>query len=181
MFLTIKPYLHLNFVLMLNWIIWNRTIFRHLFTLNWIVTYNCFNILKYKCLWHLNCVLMLNWIVLNRTDYLHKNDLALNNLQSLICHKTQRTKPNHPKLIFIIIKSALRWVNNWFCCSYLNIRSVILNKYFSQNMSTSKNCWIRIVKYSANKCNDFPKTLGYIGPYINDKGNNLDEEILFLL
>ena len=25
MFLTIKPYLHLNYVLMLNWIIWNIT------------------------------------------------------------------------------------------------------------------------------------------------------------
>ena len=34
---------------------------------------------------------MLNWIVLNRTDYLHKMDLALNNLQKLICHKTQQT------------------------------------------------------------------------------------------
>ena len=34
---------------------------------------------------------MLNWIVLNRTDYLHKMDLALNNLQRLICHKTQQT------------------------------------------------------------------------------------------
>ena len=27
MFLTIKPYLHLKSVIMLNWIIWNRTIF----------------------------------------------------------------------------------------------------------------------------------------------------------
>ena len=37
---------------------------------------------------------MLNWIVLNRTDYLHKMELALNNLQGLICDKTQQTKPN---------------------------------------------------------------------------------------
>ena len=35
---------------------------------------------------------MLNWIVLNRTDYLHKMDLALNNLQRLIYHKTQQTE-----------------------------------------------------------------------------------------
>ena len=28
---------------------------------------------------------------------LHKMDLALNNLQRLICHKTQQTKPNHKK------------------------------------------------------------------------------------
>ena len=34
---------------------------------------------------------MLNWIVWNRTDYLHKMDLALNNLQRLICYKTQTT------------------------------------------------------------------------------------------
>ena len=27
MFLTIKPYLHLNCVLMINWIIWNWTVF----------------------------------------------------------------------------------------------------------------------------------------------------------
>ena len=39
----------------------------------------------------LNWVLMLNWIVWNRTVYMYKNDLALNNLQWLICHKT---KPN---------------------------------------------------------------------------------------
>ena len=36
---------------------------------------------------------MLNSTVLNRTD-LHKMDLALNNLQRLICHKTQQTKLN---------------------------------------------------------------------------------------
>ena len=40
---------------------------------------------------------MLNWIVLNRTDYLHKMDLALNNLQRLICHKTQQAKSNQTK------------------------------------------------------------------------------------
>ena len=35
---------------------------------------------------------MLNWIVRNRTDYLYKLDLALNNQQRLIYHKTQTTK-----------------------------------------------------------------------------------------
>ena len=39
---------------------------------------------------HLNCVRMLNGIVWNRTIFI-KIDLALNNLQSLICHKTQTT------------------------------------------------------------------------------------------
>ena len=36
---------------------------------------------------------MLHWTAWNRTDYLYKIDLALNNLQRLICHKTQLT--NH--------------------------------------------------------------------------------------
>ena len=40
---------------------------------------------------HLNSVLILNWIVWNRTIFI-KMDLALNNLQRLICHKTQQTK-----------------------------------------------------------------------------------------
>ena len=71
---------------MLNWIIWNRTVFN----IKTVFTLNCLTSLKWKCFWQLNCVLMLNWIVLNRTDYLHKMDLALNNLQRLICHKTQQ-------------------------------------------------------------------------------------------
>ena len=38
----------------------------------------------------------LNWIVWNWTVYMYKIDLALNNLQWLICHKTEpnQTKPN---------------------------------------------------------------------------------------
>ena len=46
---------------------------------------------------------MLNWIVLNRTMIYIKMDLALNNIQRLICHKTQQTKPNHVGSIFLII------------------------------------------------------------------------------
>ena len=42
--------------------------------------------------WEINYVLMLNWIVWNRTDYSYKMDLALNNPQWLICHKTQTSK-----------------------------------------------------------------------------------------
>ena len=40
---------------------------------------------------------MLNWTVRNKIDYLYKMDLALNNLQNLICHKTQPT--NKPTLV----------------------------------------------------------------------------------
>ena len=41
-----------------------------------------------NCTWT-ETVLMLNWIVWNTAVYLYKMDLALNNLQWLICHKTK--------------------------------------------------------------------------------------------
>ena len=47
--------------------------------------------LTIKLYLHLNCILMLNWIVWNRTIFI-KMDLALNNRQRLIYHKTQTTK-----------------------------------------------------------------------------------------
>ena len=45
MFLKIKLCLHLNSVLMLNWIIWNKPFFNieTVFKQNWIVIYNCLN------------------------------------------------------------------------------------------------------------------------------------------
>ena len=45
---------------------------------------------------------MLNWIVWNRTDYLYKMDLALNNLQRLICHKIQTTNQTNIKYPTIV-------------------------------------------------------------------------------
>ena len=50
---------------------------------------------------------MLNGIVLKRTDYLHKMDLALNNLQRLICHKTQQTKPNQTYDFLVQVRNFL--------------------------------------------------------------------------
>ena len=41
---------------------------------------------------------MLNWIALIEQIIYIKMDLALNNLQRLICHKTQQTKPSLPSL-----------------------------------------------------------------------------------
>ena len=61
-------YLHLNRVLMLNWIVWNKTFF----ILNCIV----WNI-------NINCI---------------KMNLALNNLRRLICHKTQTTNQSSAPL-----------------------------------------------------------------------------------
>ena len=45
------------------------------------------------CQIELNCILMLNWIVWKRKVYILKMDLALNNLQWLICHKTKSFFP----------------------------------------------------------------------------------------
>ena len=50
---------------------------------------------------------MLNKIVLNRTDYLHKMDLALNNLQGFICHKTQQNKPNLTPVLTYFFQNPL--------------------------------------------------------------------------
>ena len=67
---------------------------------------------------------MLNWIVWNRTDYLYKKiDLALNNLQRLICHKTQPTQQatkhillktflNEPKRILF---QTVKWLQVLLC------------------------------------------------------------------
>ena len=51
--------------------------------------------LEIELFWYLNCVLMLNWTVSNRTVYLYKMDVALNNLQWLICYKTQTNQPTN--------------------------------------------------------------------------------------
>ena len=64
---------------MLNWIVWIRTVW-----LNWIAWIKCF--------WQLNCVHMLNWMFGIELIIWIKMDLALNNLQRLICHKTQKKK-----------------------------------------------------------------------------------------
>ena len=63
--------IELNCVLMLNKIVWNRTFF--------------YILCKQKT------VLILKWIVRNRTFIIIKMDLALNNLQWLICLKPNQT------------------------------------------------------------------------------------------
>ena len=89
---------------MMNWIVWNWTVFdiEYLLTLNWIVWYR--TVLTFHCVqrksvlilnwiswirtvwinWialngnvFINCVLVLNWIVWNRADYLYKNGFGV--------------------------------------------------------------------------------------------------------
>ena len=64
MFLTIKLYLHLNSVLMLNRIVWNGTVFdiETLLILNWIVIY-------IELFWHLT--------VCKQNMYLYLTELEL--------------------------------------------------------------------------------------------------------
>ena len=70
--LKLNCFWHWNCVLILSWIVWNRT-FWHLI------------------LYKQKTILILNWIVWNRTVYMYKNGFGINDLQWLMCHKT---KPN---------------------------------------------------------------------------------------
>ena len=104
----------LNSVLMLNWTVWNRTIF--------IV--NCVNkklylssteLFEIELFWYSNWELMLYWIVWNRTVLCIKMDLASNNLQWLICLKptNQPTNQTNNRLSnrFYILRFVLFYRN----------------------------------------------------------------------
>ena len=56
---------------MLNWVVWNRTVWhltvckqKTVLIINWIV-------------WNLDCVLMLNWVVWNGTVFKYKNGFGI--------------------------------------------------------------------------------------------------------
>ena len=51
---------------------------------------------------------MLNWIVWNRTVYLNKNVFGINNLQRLICHKTQSNKQKNFFLNFSLLSGKVQ-------------------------------------------------------------------------
>ena len=58
---------------MLNWIVWNRTVF--------VYQTELFAI---ELFFDIETVLMLNWIIWNRTVYMYKNGFSINNLQCVI-------------------------------------------------------------------------------------------------
>ena len=123
MFFTIKLYLHLNCVMMLNWIVWNWTVF------------------------HIETVLTLNWIVLcthakrmfeiELIIYI-KMDLALNNLQRLICHKTQPT--NH-------LKNELLKLTHTHTHTHTHDATIIGSDSPFQLWSTSSLVWATSLEY----------------------------------
>ena len=63
--------------------------------------------MKEKRFWQLKCVLMLNWNFWNRTDFCIKMDLALNNLQKLICRKNPINQPTNHLLCLSLFQNQL--------------------------------------------------------------------------
>ena len=88
-----RTILYFETVLILNYILWNRTIWLNYIAWNWNV------------FWQLNCVLMLNWFIeIELFICKKKMDLALNNLQKLICHKPKLTN----KQVYIYVYTHTR-------------------------------------------------------------------------
>ena len=91
--------------LKLNWFVYYRTVLtfncvktKSILILNWFSWIRTEKLdiemfFRIKLYLHLNCILILNWIVWNRTICI-KMDLALNNLQMLICRTTNQQTIN---------------------------------------------------------------------------------------
>ena len=114
---------------MLNWIVWNWTVF------------------------DIETVLILNWIVIyNYLNYIKMN-LVLNNLQRLICYKTQHTKPRDSdslrNLRVMISRYYLNSQHEAPCVSPVNdgysnfICTIHLRDTNGKNglKKTTKTCW----------------------------------------
>ena len=153
LFFTIKLYLHLNCVLILNWIIWNWTVFdiETVLTLNWIVIYNCLNklnCLKEKCFWQIVYSCLTELFEIELIIYI-KMDLALNNLQRSICHKT---KPNLTEKYLLWHYSKCRQISALKAVIKL-LRSVYNMKFTEEcMMGTEKNVLVKIFTNEQSMC-----------------------------
>ena len=97
---------------------------------------------------------MLNWIVWNRTICINM-DLVLNNLQQLICHKTQPTNRDHSPKKYTAFRIGSNWwgkIDYYWLLRFINSFDcnifVLLFQYFSAwtwkqdgNWSTSYCTW----------------------------------------
>ena len=95
--------------------------------------------------WYLNWVLMLNRIVRDTTDSMYKLDLALNNLQRLIYHKTNHptNKPNlRKKFILRELFSNVFWWKQKYAESFsIELKLCHIKEYiFSNYEIISKIC-----------------------------------------
>ena len=80
---------------MLNWIVWNRTGF----------TFNCAFVLdrnkwNYLTMWKIWAKVRLKIFVIY-IIYMYKNDLGLNNLEWLKCHKTKSNQTNNKEKRYV--------------------------------------------------------------------------------
>ena len=109
----------------------------------------------------LSCVLMLNWIVWNRTVSLYKMELALNNLQCLICHKNQLTnQPIRVNRIDYILMNK-KWINSELDCEAYSSLNVSLS---IKKLSRQRYIWA----YTGRRCKQLqPHTMS--GPCLTIK------------
>ena len=126
-----------------------------------------------KPIWHWTVykqktIQRLNWIVWNRTVYCIKMDLALNNLQRLICHKTQTNK--HYPLDRLILKTWIV-VDNSLSLSHslsiylFNSLSPSLSLYLFSSLSLSFSLSLLSLSLSLS-LNTHPHTHIYMYIYI---------------
>ena len=97
-------------------------------------TYAKLNYLKKELFWHLTVCQqnsMLNWIVWNRTVFMNKMDLALNNLQRLMCHKTKSNLLTNIKNILLIRLSFFFVAKcSFFSAKKCDCNSSLLHTFF---------------------------------------------------
>ena len=129
---------------MLNWIVWNRTVF--MFNCVFVFDRNKWNHLtvsKKMSSDSLKNVIYKMCLEIMYLIYLYKKDLALNNLQGLMCHKTKSNKAKLP--------THLWWQNSTWGQVYCWVTyddsgktvlfhwlGVEMNKYFNSSLKTRK-------------------------------------------
>ena len=87
-------------------------------------------------------------------------DLALNNLQRLICHKTQQTKPNQIKL-----NLTTHWSNNWVSHAFILKLDVISSVWLQgKDKTLSSKSNDRKTSEKSNYCINKQETKDYLSP-----------------
>ena len=112
---------------------------------------------------------MLKWIVWNRTIFI-KRDLALNNLQRLICHKTQPTNQTNK---FSPWPAALLWLKKPVCFTiyprwqdgFIPFQRALV---LCEIQTTLLRIWTRVTVFISYNCKHYPTntSLVYIFLYI---------------
>ena len=88
---------------------------------------------KHCCLWTIHLWIIYIW-------YMYKQDLALNNLQKLICHKTQPTNQPTNQQIASFYSSSLIFIDIYLLIVLLKHLTQFLTKTHTK-MYTQRNQW----------------------------------------